>query len=44
MARTSLNVTGDCAATVIIAKSEGEIDMEAYNTPHVMKTPELRDA
>ncbi|SET08486.1 dicarboxylate/amino acid:cation symporter [Paracoccus homiensis] len=41
MARTSLNVTGDAACTVLIAKSEGQLDLEAYNTPHVLATPQV---
>lgn len=44
MARTSLNVTGDAACTVIIAKSEDEIDMDVYNTPHVLEAPEISNA
>lgn len=41
MARTALNVTGDAACTVLIAKSEGEIDLAAYDTPHVLKSPDI---
>lgn len=41
MARTALNVTGDCAVAVVVAKSEGELDQKAYDTPHVMDTPTL---
>lgn len=44
MARTSLNVTGDAACTVLIAKSEDQIDLEAYDTPHVLKTPDVSRA
>jgi len=36
MARTTLNVTGDSACAVLIAKSEGELDLGAYNTPHAL--------
>ena len=43
MARTALNVTGDCAVAVVVAKSEGELDQTAYNTPHVMDTPTLEE-
>jgi len=43
MARTALNVTGDAACTVLIAKSEDQIDTTAYDTPHVMRSPELKD-
>ncbi len=38
MARTGLNVAGDCAVSCLVAKSEGELDEEAYNTPHVLKS------
>lgn len=31
MARTTVNVTGDLMVSVIVAKSEGELDVEAYN-------------
>ncbi|MCK5720084.1 MAG: dicarboxylate/amino acid:cation symporter [Thiomargarita sp.] len=31
MMRTAVNVTGDAAGTVIIAKSEGELDTKVYN-------------
>jgi len=31
MARTTVNISGDIAASVIIAKSEGELDEEIYN-------------
>ncbi|MGS0730398.1 dicarboxylate/amino acid:cation symporter, partial [Shewanella sp. 0m-11] len=31
MARTVVNVSGDLVATTVIAKSEGEIDVEHYN-------------
>ena len=31
MARTTVNVTGDLMVSVIVAKSEGELDEEAYN-------------
>ncbi|WP_297591378.1 dicarboxylate/amino acid:cation symporter [Roseibium sp.] len=44
MARTSLNVTGDAACTVVIAKSEGQLDFDAYNTPHVLEAPDLLKA
>lgn len=43
MARTALNVTGDSAVTVVVARSEGELDVEAYNTPHVMDAPRLEE-
>jgi Na+/H+-dicarboxylate symporter len=31
MARTTVNVTGDLMVSVLIAKSEGELDLETYN-------------
>lgn len=31
MLRTVVNVTGDAAGTVIVARSEGELDLEVYN-------------
>lgn len=34
MARTTVNVTGDCAVTMIVAKSENEIDMAVFNAPN----------
>ncbi len=37
MARTALNVAGDCAVSCTIAQSEGALDREAYDTPHVLK-------
>ncbi len=43
MARTALNVTGDCAVAVVVAKSEGELDQTAYDTPHVLDTPTLEE-
>ena len=44
MARTTLNVTGDAACTVLIAKSENQIDLEVYNTPHVLEAPDISRA
>ncbi|NQZ52523.1 MAG: cation:dicarboxylase symporter family transporter, partial [Moritella sp.] len=31
MARTTVNISGDIAASVIIAKSENELDTTIYN-------------
>ncbi|GAA0203125.1 dicarboxylate/amino acid:cation symporter [Kangiella japonica] len=31
MTRTAVNITGDAAVTTIVAKSEGEIDIETFN-------------
>ncbi len=33
MLRTAVNVGGDAAVTVIVAKSEGEMDLAIYNDP-----------
>jgi Na+/H+-dicarboxylate symporter len=33
MIRTAVNVTGDAAVSVIVAKSEGKIDMNVFNDP-----------
>ncbi|WP_040676486.1 dicarboxylate/amino acid:cation symporter [Nitratireductor pacificus] len=44
MARTTLNVVGDCACTVLVAKSEGEIDLDAFNTPHVLAAPKFESS
>lgn len=37
MARTALNVAGDCAVATVVARSEGEIDQAIYETPHVLR-------
>ncbi len=33
MTRTSVNITGDCMVACIVAKSEGELDIDTYNDP-----------
>lgn len=33
MIRTAVNITGDCAVTCIVAKSEGQLDQECFNDP-----------
>ncbi len=33
MTRTAVNITGDAAVTTIVAKSEGEIELDTYNDP-----------
>lgn len=33
MVRTAVNVSGDSAVTCIVAKSEGQLDLERYRTP-----------
>jgi len=35
MMRTAVNVTGDAAGTVIIAKSEGGLNKDIYNNPNI---------
>ncbi len=36
MARTAINVTGDAMVSLLIAKTENELDVEVYNsTPEV---------
>lgn len=40
MARTALNVAGDCAVSCTVAQSEGALDRGAYDTPHVLKAGE----
>ncbi|WP_333982918.1 dicarboxylate/amino acid:cation symporter [Ectopseudomonas khazarica] len=41
MARTSLNVVGDCAVAVLVAKSEGQLNQDLYDTAHVLKSTDL---
>lgn len=33
MIRTAVNITGDAVVTIIVAKSEGKIDVDVYNDP-----------
>jgi len=33
MIRTAVNITGDCVVTCIVAKSEGEMDVDTFNDP-----------
>lgn len=35
MARTTVNVTGDAMVSVLVAKSEGELDETIYNGANV---------
>jgi Na+/H+-dicarboxylate symporter len=37
MARTALNVTGDCAVACVVASSEGQLDETVYNRAHVLR-------
>ena len=41
MARTALNVTGDGMVSVVVAKSEGELDEAVYSKPHVLGAEEV---
>ncbi|MBI1836259.1 MAG: cation:dicarboxylase symporter family transporter [Flavobacteriia bacterium] len=41
MGRTSVNVLGNCLATVVIAKSEGEFDMNKAKLEYVEEHPNL---
>jgi Na+/H+-dicarboxylate symporter len=41
MARTTLNVTGDGMVSVLVAKSEGELNEEVYSKPHVLEPEEV---
>lgn len=34
MIRTAVNITGDCVVTCIVAKSEGEMDVDVFNNPN----------
>ena len=33
MIRTAVNITGDAAVSLIVAKSEGEFDIDVFNDP-----------
>jgi Na+/H+-dicarboxylate symporter len=37
MVRTAVNVSGDAAVSVIVAKSEGKLDMSIFNDSHARK-------
>ncbi|KAA3649876.1 MAG: dicarboxylate/amino acid:cation symporter [Proteobacteria bacterium] len=41
MARTALNVAGDCAVSVTVARSEGQLDQDVYDTAHVLRADDL---
>jgi Na+/H+-dicarboxylate symporter len=34
MTRTVVNITGDSMVTTIVAKSEGELDLDVFNDPN----------
>lgn len=38
MTRTAVNVTGDAMVSVVVAKSEGELDEDVYNDPTIRLT------
>ncbi len=40
MVRTAVNITGDSAVSVIVAKSEGELDAEIYGNPDAGAEPQ----
>ncbi|TEW49818.1 dicarboxylate/amino acid:cation symporter [Psychromonas algicola] len=40
MIRTSVNITGDCVVTCIVAKSEGEMDVDVFNNPNAAEEAE----
>ena len=44
MARTALNVAGDCAVSVTVARSEGQLDQDVYDTAHVLRADDLSPA
>ncbi|TVT49204.1 MAG: dicarboxylate/amino acid:cation symporter [Denitromonas halophila] len=41
MARTALNVAGDTAVSVTVARSEGQLDRDVYDTAHVLRADDL---
>ncbi len=41
MTRTAVNVTGDAMVTVVVAKSEGFINLDTYNDPHAGEATDL---
>ena len=40
MARTTVNVVGDCMVTLLVAKSEGELDEKVYEIPRNLQSPD----
>ncbi|MCL6270782.1 dicarboxylate/amino acid:cation symporter [Sansalvadorimonas sp. 2012CJ34-2] len=43
MVRTSVNVTGDCAVTCVVARSEGELDQAVFDDIHAGEKEETID-
>jgi Na+/H+-dicarboxylate symporter len=41
MARTALNVAGDCAVSCVVARSEGQLDQAVYDTAHVLRADQV---
>ncbi|PPC75655.1 dicarboxylate/amino acid:cation symporter [Pokkaliibacter plantistimulans] len=41
MARTALNVAGDCAVTCVVASSENQLDRSIFNTAHILKAQDM---
>ncbi|WP_462163825.1 dicarboxylate/amino acid:cation symporter [Pseudoalteromonas xiamenensis] len=37
MTRTAVNITGDCMVTCVVAKSEGELNVDTFNDPEAAK-------
>ncbi|NNK38628.1 MAG: dicarboxylate/amino acid:cation symporter, partial [Xanthomonadales bacterium] len=33
MTRTAVNITGDATVTTIVARSEGQLDLDVFNDP-----------
>lgn len=44
MTRTAVNVTGDATVTCIVAKSEGELDIDRFNNVHSGEEPVRQEA
>ncbi|GGW76748.1 dicarboxylate/amino acid:cation symporter [Alteromonas halophila] len=40
MTRTAVNITGDCMVSLVIAKSEGELDEDVFNNPSAGESEE----
>ncbi len=42
MARTTVNLVGNCLATAVVARWEGELNMDIPKTPDITSTPAMR--
>lgn len=40
MTRTAVNITGDCMVSLVVAKSEGELDEDVFNDPNAGESEE----